>query len=314
MTIRTFQAGDEVAQVSIYNEAGSDLPKFKPATIDEVRRRLRAPDFDPQTRLYALSGGRPVGYVTFANNGRVSFPWCRKGHESFAGPLLQHALDAMTRRGLKSAFAAYRSDWPAQLSFFQSQGFALKREMINYVLDLVEMPTPAARMSSSIAAVTPDDLPAMMELGKGVLRTRDAAELHKALFENPYFGADSLYCLRSRTDNRPVAVAALVIGASYAKPHQLDSLMPCFRLGAFGTEGLTHKRINGLFSLLAPETRDLSALGLDLLAHASNRVADVDVETFAAQVPSDAAHLARFYKSLFRRQGSFPIYERELSA
>jgi hypothetical protein len=314
MTIRTFQAGDEVAQVSIYNEAGSDLPKFKQATIDEVRRRLRAPDFDPQTRLYALAGGRPVGYVTFANNGRVSFPWCRKGHEAFAAPLLQHALNAMTQRGLKSAFAAYRFDWPAQLSFFQSHGFALKREMINYVLDLVEMPTPAARMSSSITPVTPDDLPVIIELGKCVLRTSDGAELHKALFENPYFSADSLYCLRSRTDNRPVAVAALVIGASYANPHQLDGMMPCFRLGAFGTEGLTHKRINGLFSLLAPETRDLSALGLDLLAHASNRVANVDVETFAAQVPSDVAHLARFYKSLFRRQGSFPIYERMLTA
>jgi hypothetical protein len=314
MTIRTFQAGDEVAQVSIYNEAAGELPKFKPATIDEVRRRLRDPEFDPQTRLYALSGGKPVGYVTFANNGRISFPWCRKGQEAFAAPLLQHALNAMTQRGLKSAFAAYRSDWPAQLSFFQNHGFALKREMINYVLDLVEMPTPAARMSSSIAAVTPDDLPVLLAIGKGVLRTRDVGELHKALFENPYFAADSLFCLRSRTDNKPVAVAALVTGASYAKPHQLDAFMPCFRLGAFGTEGLTHKRINGLFSLLASDTRDLSALGLDLLAHASNRVADVDVETFAAQVPSDAAHLARFYKSLFRRQGSFPIYERELSA
>ena len=100
----------------------------------------------------------------------------------------------------------------------------------------------------------------------------------------------------------------------YAKPHQLDGMMPCFRLGAFGTEGLTHKRVNGLFSFLAADTRDLSALGLDLLAYVANKVADVDVETFAAQVPSDAAHLARFYKSVFRRQGSFPILSRELSA
>src|SRR5688572_1622067 len=46
MTIRTFQAGDEVAQVSIYNEAAAALPKFKPASIDEVRRRLRDPEFD----------------------------------------------------------------------------------------------------------------------------------------------------------------------------------------------------------------------------------------------------------------------------
>ena len=35
MTIRTFQPGDDVAQVGIYNEAAGDLPKFKPATLDE---------------------------------------------------------------------------------------------------------------------------------------------------------------------------------------------------------------------------------------------------------------------------------------
>src|SRR5262249_51646942 len=34
MTIRTFQPGDDAVQVSIYNEAAADLPKFKPATID----------------------------------------------------------------------------------------------------------------------------------------------------------------------------------------------------------------------------------------------------------------------------------------
>ena len=88
MTIRTFQPGDEVAQVSIYNEAAGDLPKFKPATLDEVRRRLRDPDFDPATRFYAVADGRPVGYATFQPSGRVSFPWCRKGHEALAEPLL----------------------------------------------------------------------------------------------------------------------------------------------------------------------------------------------------------------------------------
>jgi hypothetical protein len=104
----------------------------------------------------------------------------------------------------------------------------------------------------------------------------------------------------------------LIHRPGYANPHQVDAGMPCFRLGAFGTEEMTHKRINGMFSFLAADTRDVSAFGLDLMAHASNLVHDVDVETFAAQVPSDAPHLVRFYKSLFRRQGAFPVFEREL--
>ncbi|MFO0846565.1 MAG: GNAT family N-acetyltransferase [Gemmataceae bacterium] len=162
MTIRTFQAGDDVAQVSIYNEAGAALPHFKPATVDDVRRRCRAPDFDPGTRFYAAPNGRPVGYVMFQPNGRVGFPWCRKGHEALAEPLLERALDAMRQRGLTRAFTAHRADWPAQHEFFLARGFRPKREMVNYVLDLVEMPTPAARPSSNIGPLRPADLPALL--------------------------------------------------------------------------------------------------------------------------------------------------------
>src|SRR5262249_29236398 len=102
MTIRPFTAGDEAAQVSIYNEAAADLPRFKPATLDEVRRRCRAPDFDPATRLFALANDRPAGYATFHPNGRVSYPWCRKGREELAEPLFEAVLAAMKQRGLRS--------------------------------------------------------------------------------------------------------------------------------------------------------------------------------------------------------------------
>ena len=67
MTIRTFQPGDEIAQVSIYNEAAASLPKFTPATVDEVRRRIRAVDFDPSTRFYAIEDGVPVFRVSLVD-------------------------------------------------------------------------------------------------------------------------------------------------------------------------------------------------------------------------------------------------------
>jgi hypothetical protein len=312
MTIRTFQLGDDAAQVGIYNEAAADLPKFKPAMLDEVRRRCSAADFDPAARFYALAGGRPVGYVTFQANGRVSYPWCRRGHEAHAAPLLEHALQAMRARGMTSAFAAYRGDWPAQRDFFLAHGFRAEREMVNFVMDLGEMPTPAARASSAIDPLTPDDLPAVLALAPGAMRTTDAAALGQHLFHNPYFPPDAAYALRSKTDGKPVAVGVLVHDPAYANPKQLDAAMPCFRLGAFGTEGMTVKRVNGLFSFVAAADRDVSPLALDLLTRASQMLEETDVETLAAQVPSDAAHLLRFYKQYFRRQGSFPLYEREL--
>jgi hypothetical protein len=316
MVIRTFQPGDDVAQVGIYNEAAGDLPKFKPATLDEVRRRCRAADFDPGTRFYAVEADRPLGYAVFAPTGRVSFPWCRKGCERLADPLFDAVLVEMKRRGLRKVFAAYRGDWPAQRDFFVSRGFHQSREMVNYVMDLAEMPTPAARLGSSVTPLTPADLPAVLELGAGVLRTSDLGELEAQLFHNPYYSPGALFALRSRAGlSRGTTVAAVgivVANPDYAHPKQLDSAMPCFRLGAFGTEGLTTKRINGVFSILAADTREFGAYALDLTAYAGFKVEDTNIETFAAQAPSDAEHLTHFYEGLFRRQGSFPIYEREL--
>lgn len=312
MSIRTFRPGDDAAQVGIYNEAAADLPRFKPATLDEVRRRCSAADFDPATRLYALDGGRPVGYVTFQAGGRVGYPWCRRGHEAHAGPLLEHALDAMRGRGLRQAFAAYRGDWPAQRDFFLAHGFRAGREILNFVMDLNEMPTPAARASSAIEPLTPADLPAVLALAPHVFRTTDAAALGQHLFHNPYFPPGAAFALRGKTDGRPVAVGIVVHDPAYANPKQLDAAMPCFRLGAFGSEGQTAKRVNGLFSFVAAADRDPSPLALDLLSHASQLLEKTAVETLAAQVPSDATHLLRFYKQYFRRQGGFPLYEREL--
>lgn len=313
MTIRTFQLGDDVAQVSIYNEAAAGLPQFKPATIDEMRRRCAARDFDPAARIYAVVADRPVAYISYQANGRIGYPWCRRGHESFTEVLFQHALDAMRQRGIHRAFAAYRADWPAQCDFFLARGFSRTREMINYVMELVEMPTPAALPSLNITPLTPADLPRLIELGAGVLRISDPAVLESYLFRNPHFPPTALFALRPRSGDRPAGVGIVVTGTTYAHPMEIDSNQPCFRLGAFGTEGMSTKRINGLFSfLVAPDTRDLTAIGVDLLTYASHQVEATAVDTFAAQVPSDAAHLLRFYKNLFRRQGSFPIFERDL--
>ncbi|MGL4551264.1 MAG: GNAT family N-acetyltransferase [Gemmataceae bacterium] len=312
LDVRSFLPGDDVAQVSLYNEAAAGLPRFKPATLDEARRRLRDPGFDPATRLYAIEKGRPVGYVTFHPSGRVSHPWCRKGREELAGPLFDRALDALRARGVRKAFAAYRADWEPVREFFAARGFTQAREMINYVLDLVEMPTPAARTTSPITPLTPADLPAALELGRGVLRAADVESLRRHLFDNLYFPPSSVFALRQKPDGPPLAVGVLVTSAAFADPNGLDANMPCYRLGAFGAEGMTHKRVNGLFSVLAADDRDLLPITLDLLGHANRKLEDTDVGTFAAQVPSDATHLVRFYKSLFRRQGSFPVYERPL--
>jgi hypothetical protein len=312
MTIRTFQPGDDAALVSIYNEAAGALPKFKPATLDEIRRRCRAPDFDPGTRFFAVADGRPVGYATFHGNGRVSFPWCRPGHEALAEPLFDAVLAAMRARGLPRAFAAYRADWTGPGDFFTAHGFRRARDMVNFVVAIVDLPTAAAKPSSPISPLKPAEVPGVFALAPEALRCRDAAELERHLFQNPYFRPAAVFALRSRTDSVPLGVGVVVEDTAYANPLQLDADMPCFRLGTFGTEGMQVKRINGLFSFLTRPGKDVNPIGLDLIGHAVRRLQNADLDTLAAQVPSDAPHLLRFYQQFFRRQGSFPVFERTL--
>jgi N-acetylglutamate synthase-like GNAT family acetyltransferase len=315
VTIRTYLAGDEEAQVAIYNAAAATLPRFKPTTLPEVLRRTRAAEFDPSTRLFAEENGNVVGYATFHANGRLSYPWCLPGHEQHADALFDAVLRAAQERGLAKAFVAYREDWPAVNQFFLRHGFVKARDMVNYRQLLGNMPTADVRPGKAITPVVPDDIPALLRLNPETLRVSTPAALHQYLFKNPYFPPEDVFVWRARAHSSPLAVGIMITNPAYANPDALDSNMPCFRLGAFGTEGMQVKRINGMFSFLAPAGQLLPAFGMDLLGYAASRVAARDDNTvFAAQVPSDASGLYAFYERNFERQGAFPVLERSLAA
>ena len=314
MDIRQFQAGDEASQLHIYNAAGVALPRFKQATLFDIQRRVQAPGFDPATRYYAVEAGKVVGYCTFQSNGRISYPWHLAGHEAVAEPLFQHSLSMMKQRGLTTAFAAYRQDWPTINEFFTRHSFRLAREMVNFVMRFEDMPTPSARVNPAIEPAKPSDVPGIFALDPTVFRVKGADALGRELFQNPWLPAESAFVLRNRGDRFILAAGVFVADNSFADPRAVDSNMPCFRLGAFGTEGMTHKRIQGLFSFVAKPDRSLHGFGMDLLCHATSRLRDDDeIACYAAQVSSDAPALLGFYQRSFERQGSFPVYERDLT-
>jgi hypothetical protein len=311
VTIRPYQSGDEHAQVAIYNAAAAALPKFKPATLIEVQRRIRARDFDPTTRFYAEANGQVVGYCTIQLNGRVGCPWCLPGHEAHAEPLLAAALAGLTQRGVTRPFTAYRGDWTGINQFFVDHGFRPVREMVSFVMNFLDMPTPSVRPANAISPLRPADVPAVLALGAGVLHMTNAAALERYLFANPYFPETALFALRGTPNGAPLAVGIFVTEPTYADPRHLDANMPCFRLGAFGTEGMTAKRVKGLFSFIARTDRALPGYAMDLLGYAANHIGiDEDMDCCAAQAPSDAPALLGFYQRHFQRQGSFPVLER----
>ena len=313
MNLRPFQPGDEHAQLQIYNTAAAGLTKFKPASLLDLQRRIQAKDFEPATRLYAEEHGKVVGYCTYQSNGRIGYPWCLPGFESAAEPLLTRTLQAMKERGIAKAFSAYRKDWPTITGFFEKHGFVLAREMVNFVMNFENMPTPSAKLSSTVPQAIVEDVPGIFDLDPTVFRVPNAAALKEALWTNPWFSPESIFVVRNR-EGAPQAAGIFITNAEYADPRAVDASMPCFRLGAFGTEGMTTKRIRGMFSFVTRPDRTVFSSGMDLLSFASMRLRDEDdIACYAGQVASDALALFTFYQRNFERQGSFPVYERDLT-
>jgi hypothetical protein len=310
VNIRTFLPGDETAQAALYNVVANALPGFKPATAADVQRRTRARAFDPTARFYAETGGAVVGYcVLEPDQGRVSFPWCRKGHEGIAGPLLEAALASAKARGLTRAFVAYRADWEFVQHYFTARGFVRARDVVNFCADPVELPTLLSRSKLPMNRVRREDVPAVAELGRGVIRVPDD-KLEAHLFANPYFPAEAFLLLRD-SHGAPIACGFGYDCETFANAKKVDPLAPCFRLGAFGTEGLNVKRINGLFSFVAKPELALTS-GLALLGEISMELTEGSVEALAAQCGTDAPHLMAFYTRYFKEQGRFPVLELEL--
>jgi hypothetical protein len=309
MNIRHFQPGDEAVQAEIYNTAAALLPKFKPATAQEVQRRVRARDFDPEQRFYAVEGGRVVGYALINANGRISYPWCLPGFEHAAEPLFARVLDEARKRRIPKVFAAYRGDWPTVHDFFLKHGMVRARDVVNFLTEFIDMPTPSARASSAVTPLVPADVPSLFGMMPGALRLSRPEELHDHLFKNSYFAGDALFALRNRK-GEVLGAGIVVYSPNYADPHAVDAAMPCFRLGAFGAEGMQTKRIKGLFSFLARPDGSLPALAMDLMAHAGHTQRDNDdVTGLAAQAATDAPALLAFYDRNFKRQGAFPVFE-----
>ena len=305
MLIRDYTPGDEVDQVRIYNADAASLPAFKPANVDEVLRRFASAEFDPGAKLYAEADGAVVGYAVFNPNGRVSYPWCAAGHDDARRPLLDGILSLMRDGGFAEAWAAYRDDWAPVQAFFREYGFEPARGMVNFVAEAAELPDLPAPPGTAFTPLSPDDLPRLLEVGRGLFAA-DADRLAAFYWDNPHVDPGQFVALRP-LGGGPIAGAALaVVDPRFADPAKVDPAMPCFRLGALGTETDRHKRINGMCSVVF---RD-EAAGAALLSEAARRFRRAGVSRAAAQAQADRPDLVAFYETYFRRQGSFPILVR----
>ena len=169
---------------------------------DTATAMFLARGFDPATRFYLEDGGQVVGYSGFLPGGRVSYPWCRPGHETRADELLTAVLAAMRARGLPRAFAAYHAGWAAQADFFLRHGFARAREVLNFIQDILELPTLMSRSRPTFTELRPGDVPDLMAMAPALWRGQSPAAIERHLLQNPYVPPESHFVLRYRTGGK----------------------------------------------------------------------------------------------------------------
>jgi hypothetical protein len=285
MPIRTYQPGDEHAQARIYNTAAGSLPGFKRATAEEISRRYPGGDPDPESRYYAIETSRQ--------------------------PLLETVLLEMRKRGIPEAWTAYRANWSSVHDFLGQHDFTEKRQMINYMAEAAQLPDEDHLAANRVVEpLIRADLPELIAVANGLLAGTDAEALERFFWDNPFYHfSESLFVLKQEDSGEILGVSLLVVNDQFADPTKVDAAMPCFRLGAFGSERERHKRVNGLYScVFINETESDRLLSATLRLQASRSVPTV----IAAQAPSDAPALCAWYDRFFQRQGSFPIWSRRL--
>lgn len=309
--IRTYRPGDEAEQVAIYNSATRDLPAFKIASVDEVSRRNRAADFDPNSKLYAERDGKVVGYISFSSNGRVSAPWCLDSDHDAAGPLFEALFAAMRLHGHRRAWAAYRADWPGVRHLLEHGGFRQSHEIVNYVASMASLPREPVPSPFAIRPLRRDDVIAAYRLDPAAFGVASADALARAWLDGPYMSADSLFVLQDESGSIG-GVGLAILNPNYADVAKIDSAMPCFRLGTTRTESERTKRVNGVFSYVARVGPENGRFALWLLTEACRRMEAARVTQVAAQCPSDRPTESAFYAAYFQRQQAFPVFVRDL--
>ena len=309
MTIRPYQPGDESAQVHIYNIAASGLPCFKPANVEEVARRYRTADPDPAAKWYAVEAGAVVGYAVLNPNGRISYPWCLPDYQALHEPLLERVLDEMRRAAIPKPGRPIAPTGSRCLVLPRPRVLAGSRDD-----QLRRRPGPIAPIARASGPGDPPDgterpAPAR-EPGPRDLRRRRPRGTRGVLLEQPVLR--HVEPLRPEIgDGRsdPAGGGPAHRHRGYADPTKIDAAMPCFRLGAMGTEHERHKRVNGLFSCVFAE----ESAGEILLAEAVRRLKQAGLAHLAAQAPSDQPALIAFYDRYLHRQGLFPILSRPIA-
>lgn len=165
---RFIQDKDEENWLRIRNEAYKEYDDFRPATIEDMKKAERSPNFDPTGMFIAEYNGQPVGIINafidkkrkekkgFIRTLGVLPEFRRKG---IGKTLMKKAIESLKERGMEEAETWTQEDKPACKKLFELLGFKLIRVFSTMRRDLKTIPSDIGEHTGvTLRSIKMDDL------------------------------------------------------------------------------------------------------------------------------------------------------------
>ncbi len=218
--IKTFEEKfiDEQARIGI--DATKNWTAYRQTPAEELKKTYSGPDFDPNTRFYALLNGELVGFLTSSIVGGIGektaimrLPLVKKGHEPAEKVLMDYALKALGGKHvllLTTEVAKGWHTWEALLKKYRFEDVGISSYIVDKTissLNLSSLPVPTG--VGEYEREWDRETFCTMLTGTGM-----PAERTKALVDQYESGAKGSYFRKIvvvRKENKTVAASALTV-------------------------------------------------------------------------------------------------------
>jgi hypothetical protein len=129
--IKTFSPDYLQEQVEIGDYNLSQWLGARQSPVSRLEQVYSSPDFDPETRFYALQDSQVVGFLTSkirkeGTEADLEFPILSAGFEDAEEQLMSHAMDSLKSKGVRTLYSRVSREWGDTLNLANKYGYHLE--------------------------------------------------------------------------------------------------------------------------------------------------------------------------------------------
>jgi hypothetical protein len=135
--LKTYSPSYLEKQYEIGNHRLTQWLGARQTPVERLKKIYSQPDFDPETKYYALADGEVIGFMTAkvrnpdssSLEANLEFPIVANGHENAEDKLIEFALDSLKSKGIAKVRARVSEPWGNSVSLAEKHGYEKKELM-----------------------------------------------------------------------------------------------------------------------------------------------------------------------------------------